>query len=359
MPQRHISFQIITEEIIGKGACARCGACVGLCPYLQLYEGGIVFPDACDLEGGRCLNFCPKGPVDFAELARKVFGEEDNEFSLGHVMKIVMARASEASGTQYGGVATTLAQAAMREYGLPGALLTAWRNRPFPEGVIVEDPGDVSRYSGAHYAGAYTLAALNRARKGNPSPLAIVGLPCQILALRRMQAFDHPENFHYGKDDFLIGLFCTWSLNPRPFREEMRRRFGGRTVARYDIPPPPANRFDIFFEDGKRVAIPLEEIRPLINPGCRTCGDMTAEFADISVGATEGFEGWNTVLIRTERGADLLNRLVKEGSMELRALPEVSLAHLREAAALRKERVSGLPDHGDGPSKIAHPPGES
>ena len=333
------SFKILTESIIQSGECARCGACVGLCPYLDLYEGTLVFPDACNLDNGRCLNFCPKGPLDLDGLTRHVRGHDYEGSPLGSYMKIVMARGTHTTGPQYGGVVTALVQAAMERQEGTAALLTAWRSHPTPEGVIVESPGDVPHHSGVHYAGGYSLAALNRYRKSNPAPITVVGLPCQILALRRMHAFDYPENPHWGKGDFVIGLFCTWALAPRPFREEMRRRFGERAVVRYDIPPPPANRFDITFEDGETVEIPLEEIRPFINPGCQTCLDMTAELADISVGAAEGFDGWNTVLIRTQRGAAMFDRLVDTGGIEVRDLPEASVAHLTKAAAMKKKRA--------------------
>ncbi len=339
MSREATSFKVLTEEIIEKGECARCGACVELCPYLSLYEGAIVYPDACDLTGGRCLSFCPKGPLDLEALARMCWNGPYEGTPLGPVSKVVMARVPGSAGAQYGGVVTALVRAAVSENGMAGALLTAWKDRAYPEGAVLDDPGDLPYHGGVHYAAGYGLAALNRFRKSNPSPLTIVGLPCQAMALRRMHALDHERNIHRNKDDLVIGLFCTWALEPRPFREEMIRRFGSRRVTRYDIPPPPANRFDVFFEDGDKAEIPLDVIRSLVNPGCRTCLDMTAEFADISVGAAEGFEGWNTVIIRTPKGAALFERLNGERIIETRALPVASLAHLSEAAAMKKKKA--------------------
>ena len=344
MSETSKSFKVLTEEILQKDACVRCGACVGLCPYLKLFEGAIVFPDFCDLTDGRCLNFCPKGPVELDTVARQSWNEAYTGSPLGHHLKIVMARAADNPNAQYGGIATTLAQVAVSDEGLSGALLTRWRDLSYPEGIIVDDPKDIPTYGGSHYAGAYTLAALNRARKSNPEAFAVVGLPCQILALRKMHSFNHPENPHQGKEDLLVGLFCTWGLSPRDFRNDMQRRFGNRKIVRYNIPPPPANRLDVFFEDGEKIEIPLEEIRPFLNPGCGTCLDMTAEFADISVGAAEGFPGWNTVIIRSEKGQDLFDRLVREGTIETAPLPETSLQHLTGAAALKKKKALNVMD---------------
>lgn len=139
--------------------------------------------------------------------------------------------------------------------------------------------------------------------------------------------------------DFIIGLLCTWALSPRSFQKEMKLRFGNRRVLKYDIPPPPANRLEVFFENQQKVEIPLDEIRPLINPGCHTCLDMTSEFADVSVGAAEGFPGWNTVILRSKKGKILFDKLVGKGVIEAKPLPKKNIQHLSEASAMKKKRA--------------------
>ena len=66
---------------------------------------------------------------------------------------------------------------------------------------------------------------------------------------------------------------------------------------------------------------------------------MTSEMTDISVGAAEGIEGWNTVIIRTERGQELVRTAVSEGLLETGELPKESLGHLTESARLKKRRA--------------------
>ena len=66
---------------------------------------------------------------------------------------------------------------------------------------------------------------------------------------------------------------------------------------------------------------------------------MTAEFADVSVGSVEGIEGWNTVIVRTEAGAGIMERAKASGKLETAALPAENLAHLKEAARLKKVRA--------------------
>ena len=66
---------------------------------------------------------------------------------------------------------------------------------------------------------------------------------------------------------------------------------------------------------------------------------MTAELSDISVGTVEGKEGWNTVIVRTAMGEDLLRRAKKAGVIETRPLPKNNLNHLKEASLLKKRRA--------------------
>jgi coenzyme F420 hydrogenase subunit beta len=66
---------------------------------------------------------------------------------------------------------------------------------------------------------------------------------------------------------------------------------------------------------------------------------MTAELADLSVGAAEGVPGWNTLIVRSERGAELVRKAVQEGAIETDALPEENLEHLKEAALNKRKRA--------------------
>ena len=72
---------------------------------------------------------------------------------------------------------------------------------------------------------------------------------------------------------------------------------------------------------------------------CAYCLDMTSEFADVSVGSVEGVEGWNTVVVRSKAGSDLMEIARAKGAIETDALPEANLAHLKEAALLKKTRA--------------------
>ena len=74
-------------------------------------------------------------------------------------------------------------------------------------------------------------------------------------------------------------------------------------------------------------------------PTCAYCLDMTSEFADISVGSVEGIEGWNTVIVRTDAGAELMEMAKAKEKLETDTIPPQNLAHLKEASLLKKKRA--------------------
>jgi coenzyme F420 hydrogenase subunit beta len=74
---------------------------------------------------------------------------------------------------------------------------------------------------------------------------------------------------------------------------------------------------------------------------------MTSEFSDISVGTVEGEEGWNTLLVRTERGEELVKLAESQAIIESGPLPGDKLSHLREASLLKKRRaIDAMRDRG-------------
>ena len=109
-------------------------------------------------------------------------------------------------------------------------------------------------------------------------------------------------------------------------------------IRRTDIPPPPASVFYVYTAD-RCLSIPLDDVRPFIPAACALCWDMTSEMTDISIGAAEGIEGWNTVIIRTKRGQELIRTAVLEGLLETGELPKANFDHLMESARLKKRRA--------------------
>jgi len=182
------------------------------------------------------------------------------------------------------------------------------------------------------------LEALNRMPKDSKDRLGIVVTPCQAIAMAKMVASPPTQRISMGNVRLTIGLFCTWALAYDRFYEFLKNKVSPAKIKKFDIPPPPANRLDIYI--GKEVkSYPLDDIRNYRMPTCAYCLDMTAEFTDVSVGAAEGVEGWNTVIVRTQRGVDIIEDAKKKGKLEIKDLPVQNLTHLKEASLNKKARA--------------------
>ncbi|MFO7601067.1 MAG: Coenzyme F420 hydrogenase/dehydrogenase, beta subunit C-terminal domain [Candidatus Desulfacyla sp.] len=326
----------LIAQVINKGLCVRCGACVGLCPYFNYFDGKVVVMDLCPAGSFRCLQVCPR--AGYHETSP--MGGETAD-GIGVCSEILMARSTDEAvrkSSQYGGVVSALLIYALENEMISSAVLTDAGDPFAPKGRMAEKRSEVLDCAGSRYSASGSLSALNRAIKKGHSRLAVVGLPCQMEALARMRLMRPDGQERSQAVSLKIGLFCTWAIDYPRLKAYLARQKVEGPVLKSDIPPPPSEAFKVKTQVGWR-DFPLSDIRPMVQKGCFLCEDMTAEQSDISVGTAEGREGWNTVIARTDTGSQLLKRLIVGGWLETDDLPGASLDHLKEAARNKRDRA--------------------
>jgi coenzyme F420 hydrogenase subunit beta len=207
-----------------------------------------------------------------------------------------------------------------------------------PVGFVSRGSADLLESAGSNYMAYPVLEAFNRVPRDSNEKIGVVVTPCQATALAKMRTNPPQERVNQANVSLVIGLFCTWALAYDRFYEFLKNNVDLHAVRKFDIPPPPANRFDVYL-GAEMKSFPLEEVRQYRMPTCSYCLDMTAEFTDISVGSVEGIDGWNTVIVRTERGSSLIEEAVKKGKLETREIPLSCVEHLKEASLNKKARA--------------------
>jgi coenzyme F420 hydrogenase subunit beta len=331
----------LQSEVLARSLCSLCGACVGMCPYWAAYKGRVVGLDECNLTQGRCYVFCPRTCLDLDLLSQTLFGVPYAADELGTTQQITMARAKDdgiRAKAQYGGTVTALTSFALEQGLIDAAVLTASDDGMLPGGALATSAAQVRDRAGSNYVASPTLAAFNReSGRQDIQRIGVVATPCQALALAKMRASPLENRNNVDKLKLVIGLFCTWALRYDDFARFLAEKVPLGQIVKFDIPPPPANVFQVF-TDSQRLDIPLDEVRPFIRSGCEVCLDMTAEFSDISVGAAEGVAGWNTLIVRTNAGRELVEAAKAKGVIETQPLPDQNLAHLKEASLNKKKR---------------------
>lgn len=333
--------QDLEREVIKTDLCALCGACLGLCPYFRAYRGKIVLTDSCNLAQGRCYAFCPRTPTDLEALSRKTFGRPYSRDPLGEHRRVVMARAKDKTvlaKAQYGGLTSALVASALKKKRIDGAVLTRRGRDLLSTGQVATTKAQTLACAGSNYIASPTLQAFNRGAEDSYLSLAAVGTPCQVLALAKMRINPLENKNSIEKLTLVIGLFCTWALSYREMVDFLKPEFPVEKIGKMDIPPPPANVFQVKLPGGLK-SVSLDPVRKFIRPACTVCLDMTAEFSDLSVGAGEGVPGWNTVIVRTEKGEELFEEARQGKEIQVHEIPEANLAHLKEAALLKKKRA--------------------
>jgi coenzyme F420 hydrogenase subunit beta len=330
----------LVKDIHEKGLCVACGACVNLCPYFKDHRGKIAMVFPCDLSSGRCHAFCPKAEVDLDGLALHFWKKPYENDSLGHRLKIMTARSGPKAPKaifQAGGTVSSIMAFALKEGLIDAAVLTD-RKGLIPVPRVVTHADEVASCASSKYTAAPTLSAFHQAVSYGYTRIGVVGTPCQTTALAQMRMNPLQREDFSDPVALMVGLFCTWGLDTRTLEEFLSSRLDPTAIRKMDIPPPPAEKMVIETGNGT-IEIPLSQIRRLVPKGCLLCPDMTAEWADISVGVLENAPNRNTLLIRTQRGMELVDKALSKGWIEAGPMPDENLEHLAFAAANKRIRA--------------------
>jgi len=338
--------QRLYDEVVATGLCTLCGACVGLCPYFGVNRrrGTIQRIDPCDLDEGRCYRYCPRTPTDMEALYQQLFGVPytADKAGIGIVRDVFLGRSTDSDilpKAQDGGTVTTLLWVAMQEGVIDAVVETRMSDDKSPRGFLARSKEELLQGAGNSYEASAALETLNRLPGDSKERLAVVGLPCQVAAVSKMKAYPSDRGVNIDNIRLVIGLFCGWALSPGSFHQFLEDNVELSQIVKFDIPHHPAHSFDVYTATAKK-SFDLEEIRGFINPACSYCGDMTSQFADISVGSGRAmFKGWNTVIVRTDTGAELVAAATKNGMLRTQPIPEESLSHLRQAARNKMNRA--------------------
>lgn len=260
-----------------------------------------------------CGQACQFIKPDYPGLERAVHGGVrggGDEMFFGRFQAMYRARMKDpAPGAQWTGITTSLAAELLRAGKIDAVLCVvpdaSDRWRPQPE--LITDPQDMAQARGMRMGYSPLLALLEQAQAQNFKRLCVVGIPCQIYALRALEAQLGFERL------FVIGTPCSDNTTTENFH---------RFLALLDEDPDKITylefradyKVELRYTDGRVRLIPFlslpisdlpDDFFPLT---CRTCVDYTNALADITVGYMGG-EGDQWLIVRNARGAEILDGL--------------------------------------------------
>ena len=137
---------------------------------------------------------------------------------------------------------------------------------------------------------------------------------------------------------FNIGLLCSKTFDDAIFPELFEAKYGlkKQDMVKMNI----KGVFQIWMKDGSYHEVNLKECHQWTREGCKHCPDFAAEHADISTGGIGKDNDWTLTIVRTELGEEVIDRMIKDGTIIARPAQEdeVAMKLLRTLSIVSRRR---------------------
>jgi coenzyme F420 hydrogenase subunit beta len=325
------NFEDLEKEVIEKGLCTHCGACISACPDYNIKWGLDDRPRRDKAKGmcencTECYDCCHRVQGHFInnKLNKLIFNRDQNEDeSFGIYKEVVAARAKDKEIikiSQDGGVVSAIGLYLLDKQLVDGIITTGKDQYWKPVSDVVTNREELLNSAGTKY---YIAPVLKMLKDGiidmELDRLAVIGLPCQIRSARYLQQRETDLSYaitHY------IGLFCTQNYEYKNLSEAIEKKgLKMNDVNKMDV----KNGAFHTYVNGTQLKIPLKETKTWVPDFCKYCDDYTAEYADISIGSQGSDEGWSTVIIRSEGGRNLFTELIKANYIEIKKIDDYKI----------------------------------
>ena len=266
----------------------------------------------------RCGRACQFIKPDYPGLEARVHGRardpvRPDELYFGPFQRMLRASLiAPRPGAQWTGITTRIAERLLETKAVDAVLTMAPhpedRWRPVP--VLVTDPADLQQCRGMRMGYAPLLALLEPARDRGFKRLAIIGIPCQVYALRALE-----QELGFQRL-YVIGTPCSDNTTTERFHQFLALLAEDPDTITY-LEFRADYHVELRFSDGRIkeipfLQLPISKLPPDFFPmTCRTCVDYTNVLADITVGYMGG-EGNQWLLVRNQQGQELLDLLGHE-----------------------------------------------
>jgi len=298
---------LLYKEVISKDLCTACGTCVGVCPENVIEMEGTI-PELVGecIACGWCYLSCPGKEINIQELDKKIHGRgrNKNENRIGIHVQCYAANSPEKEiryNATSGGVITSLLLYAMDNNLIDGAILTgiAKDNPTKAAPVVATSRDDIIACQKGKYMivpGGLLSALREAVTEKGLTRLAVVGSPCHIHGVRKMQTSQdrHLKELFGDKITYAIGHHCAFNFFPEgtdtilqalgvPLEEV--EEVGWRDVSTAPFP----GKFCVTTKSGEKRTMELLQEYVVLggiydHPRCRICYDWANEIADISSG---------------------------------------------------------------------------
>lgn len=354
----------IEEEIIRPGLCLHSGTAVGLSDgTLQMHdEDGMCIPEYI---GGKpvppiCYEASPEIHASYPEMNEFVFGTQKPKSSLlGEYRRLSVAHVTDEEVRKHaasGGLLTGIILHLLETNRITGAVVLAmdkehpWRAIP----IIAKTREEILSSAQSKYVVSPVNTILGEIAKED-GPLAYVGLPHQVFAIRRLQQLNHTS---VDPIKYILGPFFGNELYGSAVLSFVRK-FGAKIEdiesLAYRAGEWPGH-MEVRLKNGQILSMPKFHANYLIpfhiTQSSLLSHDLTNEFTDLSGGDAwapvyeERGKGFSLLIARTQRGEEIIQEMEASGKIWMKDIDEDEAIRMqshgldfkKRGALLRMER---------------------
>ncbi len=338
-------FRDLQDFVINRGLCTGCGTCAGVCP-LQSIEMTYIYGEPeprlkSECNGcGICFKVCPGADVNIPELESFLFGTErpEERVDLGILKECFRGFAVDERVRRMGasgGVISSLLIYGLEKGILDCALVAGFKeNEPCrTEAKIVRNTSEVLDTARSKLAVVPVNSLLTQAVKMGFSKIAVVGLPCHIHGIRKMQYHRIPASL-VKKVKLTLGLVCAGDFyfeGTKHIIQEIGKVEDLKRIVKIDYRGGYwPTYFVITLDDGKEIFLDRHFCSSNMLMGvfkrdrCEMCIDWSNELADIAGGdywevtVGEGSQlGTSMCLVRSDMGESIIKSAMDENILAL------------------------------------------
>lgn len=154
--------------------------------------------------------------------------------------------------------------------------------------------------------------------------IAMVGTPCEIMAASKLKHYtDSPI-------DVKLGLFCMENFSYKYF-VNLLNEYGLKMddIEKFRIEK---GYVSLLLKTKDTINIPLSNAKRIIRKNCNICVELTSETSDLSIGSIGSEDGWSTVIVRTEKGEEIIEGALEQEFIEAKDFTESQFKLLNRIA---------------------------
>jgi coenzyme F420 hydrogenase subunit beta len=349
------------DNIVEWRLCTGCGACAAICPQhsIQLVDirsdglRPVISSDKC-LKCSKCISVCPGIAISHQQFNDNTIPQLSQAW--GPVIEVWEGYAADSEirfeGSS-GGAATALALYCLEKENFDGVLhIGAKPEKPVQNTPIFsKNREELIKHTGSRYSPAAPCEKLNWIEESDSS-CVFIGKPCDVVALRKSQAVNPNLD---GKVGLTISIFCAGTPSTEGTYKLINKlciepdeiediRYRGRGWPGMTTVKTKSNNeiHQMSYEEAWGGIL-----NHYCQFRCRLCPDSTGEFADISCGdpwyrdIQPNELGRSLVLVRTERGREILEKAQRDGYLTLGPVAPDVLPRSQKAILRRREQLWG------------------